>query len=337
MNGLLVSSEYVGKDDVRKKELLSQGHVTDGRFMYFVRPGMHRFLELLFGVFDVGLWTCAKKRKATDTMNAIFTQEERSKFKFLYNQSHAKYTGIMNPYKTSGESPVYVKPLSLLYGSPNTPFNESNTLLIDDSPYKAILNPPNTSLFAPTFSIENVKDDDFLLCLLWPVLEKLQYARDVRIFLSHNEPWWSRNLALLDRKNFPKIYEGIVLSCKEDIRRIPQRNLKPFSVLDVSPFELPWAVVDLVNSIGSPVSSLNDEVVADLVFDLGSGCGGVPVPDPRKFLEDVFRIRDTTLHFKYRMPFPDSCLADRSLDPMGLKGTCTNRACGRCGPVPLVI
>lgn len=32
---------------------------------------------------------------------------------------------------------------------------DGNTLVIDDSPYKAFVNPPNTSLFSPTFNYKN--------------------------------------------------------------------------------------------------------------------------------------------------------------------------------------
>ncbi|PNX88545.1 NLI interacting factor-like phosphatase [Trifolium pratense] len=50
---------------------------------------------------------------------------------------------------------------------PNLPwekgyYNESNTLLLDDSPYKALLNPPYNSIFPHTFTYENQNDDNSL-------------------------------------------------------------------------------------------------------------------------------------------------------------------------------
>ncbi|WVZ08741.1 hypothetical protein V8G54_022087, partial [Vigna mungo] len=38
-------------------------------------------------------------------------------------------------------------------------YNESNTLMLDDSPYKALLNPPCNSVFPHTFSFRNQSDN----------------------------------------------------------------------------------------------------------------------------------------------------------------------------------
>ncbi|KHN14025.1 hypothetical protein glysoja_038081 [Glycine soja] len=38
-------------------------------------------------------------------------------------------------------------------------FNQSNTLLLDDSPYKALLNPPYNSVFPHTFNFQNKSDN----------------------------------------------------------------------------------------------------------------------------------------------------------------------------------
>ncbi|GAB2232791.1 hypothetical protein Droror1_Dr00011849 [Drosera rotundifolia] len=39
-------------------------------------------------------------------------------------------------------------------------YNASNTLLVDDSPYKALLNPPNTALFPVSYSFKDRRIDD---------------------------------------------------------------------------------------------------------------------------------------------------------------------------------
>ncbi|CAD6236172.1 unnamed protein product [Miscanthus lutarioriparius] len=38
-------------------------------------------------------------------------------------------------------------------------FSHSNTLLVDDSPYKALRNPPHTAIFPCPYSYKNDKDD----------------------------------------------------------------------------------------------------------------------------------------------------------------------------------
>lgn len=71
-------------------------------------------------------------------------------FSFMQDQSHCTDTG----YRTieNKEKPLFLKELRKLWEKcdPDLPwekgeFNETNTLLLDDSPYKAILNPVSLS------------------------------------------------------------------------------------------------------------------------------------------------------------------------------------------------
>lgn len=70
---------------------------------------------------------------------------------FLQDMSHSTHTG----YKTleNVQKPLVMKQLKKIWekDDPNLPrekgyYNESNTLLLDDSPYKALLNPVSFSL-----------------------------------------------------------------------------------------------------------------------------------------------------------------------------------------------
>ncbi|CAA2990272.1 Hypothetical predicted protein [Olea europaea subsp. europaea] len=49
------------------------------------------------------------------------------------------------------KKPLFIKELSKVWAFPEAgKYNESNTLLMDDSPYKAVKNPANTAIFPLT-------------------------------------------------------------------------------------------------------------------------------------------------------------------------------------------
>lgn len=98
-------------------------------------------------------------------------------------------------------------------------YDESNTLLIDASPYKAILNPLRTALYANPYKFDVA--DDFLLTLLWPVLDKMPYCCDVRLFLRWNKPNWSRSIPEPEPEPEPTLH----------------------SVLDLSEYDLGWCTI----------------------------------------------------------------------------------------------
>ncbi|KAG2639483.1 uncharacterized protein LOC120660172 [Panicum virgatum] len=66
-------------------------------------------------------------------------------------------------------------------------FSPSNTLLVDDSPYKALRNPPHTAIFPYSYSYKDVKDDS-----LGPggdlrlYLENLATADDVQRYVEEH-------------------------------------------------------------------------------------------------------------------------------------------------------
>lgn len=67
-------------------------------------------------------------------------------------------------------------------------FHESNTLLVDDSPYKALVNPMHTAIFPYSYRYHYTKDSS-----LGPkgdlrgYLERLAMADNVQEFVSRNE------------------------------------------------------------------------------------------------------------------------------------------------------
>ncbi|KAH7854277.1 hypothetical protein Vadar_012023 [Vaccinium darrowii] len=59
--------------------------------------------------------------------------------------------------------PIFLKKLKKLWEDPTLPwccgtYSSSNTLLMDDEPYKALLNPPNTAIFPQSYKVDNGND-----------------------------------------------------------------------------------------------------------------------------------------------------------------------------------
>ncbi|KAL6507375.1 hypothetical protein OROGR_023570 [Orobanche gracilis] len=90
----------------------------------------------------------------------------KHKLLFCWDMSHSTPTGFRT--LEDCHKPLVFKELSKIWGNddPNMPwkkgdYNESNTLLLDDSPYKALLNPLHTAVFPYPYTFAD-KDDKSL-------------------------------------------------------------------------------------------------------------------------------------------------------------------------------
>ncbi|WJX80797.1 hypothetical protein P8452_63750 [Trifolium repens] len=132
----------------------------------FKRPFYHEFLNFCFERFEVAVWS-SRLKKNVDRVTDYLMGDMKQKLIFCWDLSHCTETGfktIENKHK-----PLVFKDLKKIWDKydPNLPwekgyYNESNTLLLDDSPYKALLNPPFNSIFPHTFSYENQNNDNSL-------------------------------------------------------------------------------------------------------------------------------------------------------------------------------
>ncbi|RZC59999.1 hypothetical protein C5167_021755 [Papaver somniferum] len=82
---------------------------------------------------------------------------------FCWDQYHCTDTG----YSTleNWQKPLVLKELKKLWNKHDRSlpwekgaYNESNTILLDDSPYKALRNPPHTAIFPPPYRFEDAGD-----------------------------------------------------------------------------------------------------------------------------------------------------------------------------------
>ncbi|KAJ8553728.1 hypothetical protein K7X08_024406 [Anisodus acutangulus] len=130
----------------------------------FKRPFHDDFMQFCFEKFNVGVWS-SRIRKNVDLVLDFLLGNAKEKLLFCWDQSHCTDTGFPVVGKRRDRS-IILKKLAKLWEKfePDLPwergeYDESNTLLLDDSPHKALCNPPNTTVFPNTYCYTNEKDD----------------------------------------------------------------------------------------------------------------------------------------------------------------------------------
>ncbi|KAL3838212.1 hypothetical protein ACJIZ3_022803 [Penstemon smallii] len=128
----------------------------------FRRPFYDDFLKFCFHNFDVGIWS-SRSRRVIDKVVDYLLGDQKYKLLFCWDMSYCTQTG----FKTLDQrhKPLVCKVLQKIWDAdfPNLPwkkgdYNETNTLLLDDSPYKALLNPLHTAVFPCSYDYRNRND-----------------------------------------------------------------------------------------------------------------------------------------------------------------------------------
>ncbi|XP_062212450.1 uncharacterized protein LOC133913340 [Phragmites australis] len=169
-------------------------HMADAKVrgkLVFRRPYCDDFLNFCARNFKLGIWSSRKKENVASVVNIIM-REFKSHLLFCWDMSKCTFTG----YKTleNNHKPLVLKELRKLWDKeePDLPWEEgdyspSNTVLVDDSPYKALRNPPHTAIFPHPYSYLNCNDNS-----LGPggdlrvYLQNLAAADDVECYVRNN-------------------------------------------------------------------------------------------------------------------------------------------------------
>ncbi|KAL7094636.1 hypothetical protein ACP275_11G116300 [Erythranthe tilingii] len=129
----------------------------------FTRPYCRDFLEFCFQNFDVGIWSSRAKGIVDKVVNYLLG-DLQSKLKFCWDMSRCTQTGLKT--LDNKHKPLVCKELRRIWELDNPflrwksgDYNESNTLLLDDSPYKALRNPMHTAIFPRPYSHEDRNDN----------------------------------------------------------------------------------------------------------------------------------------------------------------------------------
>uniref|UniRef100_A0ACD5UQB4 Uncharacterized protein n=1 Tax=Avena sativa TaxID=4498 RepID=A0ACD5UQB4_AVESA len=123
-------------------------HVPDGRARgknVFKRPYLDDFLRFCFQNFELGIWSSRMKINV-DAVVDILMRDLRRHLVFCWDLSKCTTTEVAT--LENNRKPLVLKELKKLWNKedPDLPweqgeFSPSNTLLVDDSPYKALRNP----------------------------------------------------------------------------------------------------------------------------------------------------------------------------------------------------
>ncbi|GLT64365.1 hypothetical protein SLA2020_368650 [Shorea laevis] len=131
-----------------------------GSYKVYKRPFCEDFMKFCLERFEVGIWSSAREWYLNSALDCI-TRGLRSKLLFAWDQDYCTNTGFGTLEEKN--KPIFLKELKQVWGRNwhTGRYSELNTLLIDDKPYKALLNPPHTAIF-PTEYKANIVGDDAL-------------------------------------------------------------------------------------------------------------------------------------------------------------------------------
>ncbi|PPD96726.1 hypothetical protein GOBAR_DD06259 [Gossypium barbadense] len=207
LNGLLADIVYNPSIDCTPDALVA------GRAV-FKRPYCDDFLKFCCERFEVGIWS-SRNRKNVERFIDFLMGDMKQKLLFCWDSSYCTTT----QFNTLGHKykPLVFKDLRKLWEKhdPDLPwekgyYNESNTLLIDDSPYKALLNPPHTAIFPHSFKFDmkdNSLGDGGDLKVY---LERLASADNVQNFVEQNP---LGQIAITERSQDWGFYSQVIDTC----------------------------------------------------------------------------------------------------------------------------
>ncbi|KAG8081301.1 hypothetical protein GUJ93_ZPchr0007g5555 [Zizania palustris] len=184
INGLLV--------DINQDH--HNAHMSHGKVrgkLVFKRPYYYDFLKFCFQNFELGIWSSRMKTNVESVVNIIM-KDLKPYLLFCWDLSKCTRTGCKT--LENKNKPLVLKELKKLWNKedPDLPWEQgeyspSNTLLVDDSPYKALANPPYTAIFPQPYRYHNKKDDS-----LGPggdlrvYLENLATADDIQCYVQEH-------------------------------------------------------------------------------------------------------------------------------------------------------
>ncbi|KAM0982807.1 hypothetical protein ACFX2A_015966 [Malus domestica] len=187
VNGLLADIVQLVPQQIK----LYKPDTMISRKSVFKRPFYDSFLLFCFDYFNVAIWSSRNKKNVDEVVDYLLGISKK-KLLFCWNQSHCTKT----KFKTldNEKKPLVLKELRKLWEKhdPDLPlargeYNETNTLLVDDSPYKALCNPENTAIFPFPYHFKNRMDRSLGVGgNIRRYLEGLVYAPNVQEYVKHH-------------------------------------------------------------------------------------------------------------------------------------------------------
>ncbi len=149
-----------------------------------LRPGLALFLEDLFASFQVLVWTSARPENAHLMVDAAFTEEQKNRLLAIWGRDTLGLTAA----QYNGEVQIYKK-LEAIWDSgfhredKAICWDQTNTVLLDDSATKALAQPYNHILIPEYLDTKEQKANDTVLPQVMDYLEKLKWQSNVSSYM----------------------------------------------------------------------------------------------------------------------------------------------------------
>ncbi|OMO68224.1 NLI interacting factor [Corchorus olitorius] len=161
--GGLLSHRICRKDRTQVQTVHRRPDTAYGSYSVYKRPYCEEFMKFCLERFEVGIWSSAREWYLTNSLDCIMSGL-RSKLLFAWDQNECTNTGFSTLEKK--EKPIFLKELKKVWEinwsssfQQRAEYSASNTLLIDDNPYKALLNPPHTAIFPTEYKAYHANDN----------------------------------------------------------------------------------------------------------------------------------------------------------------------------------
>lgn len=160
LNGLLLVAIYKSAPKVGLP-----ANVVVGNFKVYIRPGCEEFVKFCLKQFEVAVWSSGMKDKVSGLVEAAFGSR-RKELLFVWSQVKCTLTKVKDP--TNSWKGVMLKELSVVRSAIwERGFDEFNTLLIDDTPYKVLRNPSNTAVHPKPWTAHDVANNGLFALRDW--------------------------------------------------------------------------------------------------------------------------------------------------------------------------
>jgi hypothetical protein len=143
----------------------------------YVRPGVANFIRRVTGFADITVWSSMMQSTATEVVKYLFHNNVQPVA--VYGQESCDTIQVNEgeelKYPKSYKS-IFLKTMSThLFLGEASRYKKMNTILIDDSPEKSILNDTGNAIFLKSWkhTVRNSASDGFLTTDLGPWLERL--------------------------------------------------------------------------------------------------------------------------------------------------------------------
>ncbi|KAM1293592.1 hypothetical protein ACFX2I_013692 [Malus domestica] len=157
---------------------------TYGSYLVFRRPFCEEFMQFCFERFEVGILSSAQVKNVDGVLDCVMGKLRR-RLSFVWDQHECTDSGFKS--LEDNRKPLFFKELDKVWSYFSGKYSESDTLFIDDQPYKGLLNPPNTGIFLESYDAENDNDKELdPKRELGKYLDGLADAKDVQIYVKEN-------------------------------------------------------------------------------------------------------------------------------------------------------